>query len=87
MIIHNEKAHRFEIEYPEGTAYLEYTENDGVITVIHTMVPDALSGRGIAAKLAEAFYAWVSENHYPLKSDCSYMTAWLKRNKIEIQAL
>ena len=80
MITHNTKTHRFEIEYPEGTAYLEYEDKDGVVTVL----PDALSGQGIAARLAKAFYDWVSENHYPMKSDCSYMTAWLKRNKIKI---
>lgn len=84
MITHNTKTHRFEIEYPEGTAYLEYEDKDGVVTVLHTIVPDALSGQGIAASLAKAFYDWVSENHYPMKSDCSYMTAWLKRNKIKI---
>lgn len=82
MITHNEDLHMFEINYPEGRAYLEYTEDNGTVTVIHTIVPKALGGRGIAASLAEAFYRWASENRHPVKSDCSYMTAWMKRNKI-----
>ncbi len=84
MIRHNIEAHKFELEDPKGTSYLEYTVEDGTITVIHTIVPDALSGQGIAAKLAKAFYDWVSQNHLTFRSDCSYMTAWLKRHKIEI---
>ncbi len=82
MITHDTKAHMFEINYLEGRAYLEYTEDNGTVTVIHTIVPEALGGRGIAASLAEAFYRWASENRHPVKSDCSYMTAWMKRNKI-----
>ena len=65
MITHDTKAHMFEINYPEGRAYLEYTEDNGTVTVIHTIVPEALG-----------------ENRHPVKSDCSYMTAWMKRNKI-----
>ncbi|MGN0953940.1 GNAT family N-acetyltransferase [Dialister sp.] len=82
MITHNETDHIFEINYPEGKAYLEYTDDHGLVTVIHTIVPDALAGQGIAARLADAFYRWASENHYTIQSDCSYMTAWMKRHKI-----
>ena len=49
MITHDTKAHMFEINYPEGRAYLEYTEDNGTVTVIHTIVPEALGGRGIAS--------------------------------------
>lgn len=83
MITHNEDLHMFEIEYPEGRVYLEYTEDNGTVTVIHTIVPKALEGCGIAAKLAETFYRWASENHHPIRSDCSYMTAWMKRKKLD----
>ena len=47
--------------------------------------PRSCSSRRIRqAKLAETFYRWASENHHPVKSDCSYMTAWMKRKKIEM---
>lgn len=85
MITHDLEQKKFIIENPEGTSYIEYTDDNGCYTVIHTIVPKELSGRGIAAQLCDAFYNWVSENHYPMKSECSYMTAWLKRNKKEIQ--
>ena len=84
MVIHDSPHHRFIIDDPQGLCYLEYEDRDGTLWVIHTVVPKALGGRGLAGELADAFYRWVSENRYPFASDCSYMTAWLKRHRIEI---
>lgn len=84
MIIHDEKNHKFRLDSPEGESYLEYSRDGKTITALHTIVPDALSGRGIAGSLATEFYKWVSDNGYILKSECSYVSAWLKRKKITI---
>lgn len=73
MIIHDEARHRFLKEDPRGTAYMEYTCAGNIRTVTHTKVPDALTGRGIAAELASAFYEWASRHHYIIHSECSYM--------------
>lgn len=37
MITHDTKNHMFEINYPEGRAYLEYTEDNGTVTVIQSI--------------------------------------------------
>ena len=63
MIIHDEAHCRFLQEDPKGTAYMEYTCAGNILTVTHTKVPDALAGRGIAGKLASAFYEWASRQH------------------------
>ncbi|MDY6084707.1 MAG: GNAT family N-acetyltransferase [Dialister sp.] len=81
MIFHDEKNHTFKLAAPEGEAYLEYSRNGNAVTALHTVVPDAMSGKGIAGELTEAFYQWVSDNRFILKSECSYVSAWLKRNK------
>ena len=52
MITHDTKNHMFGINYPEGRAYLEYTEDNGTVTVIHTIVPEALGGKECTANLA-----------------------------------
>lgn len=77
-----EKIHTGKVSfvYPEGEAYMEYDISGGALTVLHTRVPDALGGQGIAGKLAEEVAAFSKERHFTLKSECTYMTAWLKRH-------
>ncbi len=81
MVTHDTKHHMFKIENPQGDSYLEYTLDNNRFTVLHTIVPPAFSGQGLAGKLASAAYDWASSQKYEIKSECSYMTAWLKREK------
>lgn len=78
-IVHDKAQHMFLIEKEEGKSYMEYTLDGNTVTVIHTVVPDALSGQGIAGRLAGALYAWAQEEGYRLLSDCTYMTHWLSK--------
>lgn len=80
MVIHDTEEKKFKIECPEGTARMEYEENAGAVTVLHTNVPEVLAGRGLAALLAETAAAYARENNKAILSECSYMTAWLKRH-------
>ncbi len=79
MIIHDKEQHMFRIEKEEGVSYIEYALEGRTMTVLHTVVPKALSGQGLAGKLAEAAYAWAKEENLTLLSDCSYMTHWLEK--------
>jgi uncharacterized protein len=49
----NTDRHRFEIEIDGHIAKAVYRLTLGVITFVHTEVPEALSGRGIGSKLAD----------------------------------
>ena len=88
VVIHDMQEHRFKIEDPKGLCYLEYSEDgNNQFTVLHTIVPDELSGRGLAAQLAQAFYDWIRSNNYSMKSDAP---TWMhgssaKRLKSDIQ--
>lgn len=81
MVIHDVQSRKFKIKSPEGLSYLEYDLTGHVFTVLHTIVPIALSGKGLASQLADAAYSWALKNRYTIRSDCTYMTAWMKRNK------
>ncbi len=56
VVIHDMQEHRFKIEDPKGLCYLEYSEDgNNQFTVLHTIVPDELSGRGLAASWLRLF--------------------------------
>ena len=54
-VVNNETAHRFEQRFAEGVATLRYRyDADGSLVLVHTEVPPALEGRGVAGHLARA---------------------------------
>ena len=66
--------------YPEGEAYMEYEIAGDTLTVLHTRVPEALSGRGLAGELAKQVAAFAKAAGLSLASECTYMTAWLEKH-------
>ena len=79
-ITHYPNKQRFEIEIGGMTAYAEYYLHDGSLDIIHTFVPSALEGQGIAGALTEAAYEYAKANELKPKATCSYAVVWLKRH-------
>ena len=50
-VIHDEKVDRFEVFESGQIAYLQYDEKNGVLDILHTIVPPQLEGQGIAQAL------------------------------------
>ena len=53
---------RFELERDGHVAYLEYTLAGNILGLIHSEVPLALRGQGIASSLAHTALEWAREN-------------------------
>ena len=79
-IVHVPQIRRFETIVDGYTAYTEYTINDGVLDIIHTIVPKPISGQGIASKLVEETYKYADEMGYKRAGSCSYAKIWLERH-------
>lgn len=62
-IIHQPSRHRFELEH-FPSCYIEYTLEEDVLTVEHTIVEESMRGQGIAGKLAITTYQWAKSHHY-----------------------
>ena len=45
-VIHDEKVDRFEVFESGQIAYLQYDEKNGVLDILHTIVPPQLEGAG-----------------------------------------
>ena len=81
LIAHRPETCRFETLVDGFTAYVEYRREDNVLDVIHTIVPPALEGRGIASRFVGAAYDYAREEGLTFKATCSYAIAWLQRKR------
>jgi len=83
---HNTAASRFEATVDGQLCVANYHLVDGVMRIVHTGVPSALGGRGIAAELVRAAFAHAAATGLEVEPWCSYVRAYMKRHP-ETQAL
>lgn len=79
-VVHNVAANRFEAVVDGVLCVLEYDLHEGVMTITHTGVPDAVGGRGIAGALASAAFETARREHWRVVPACTYVEAWIKRH-------
>ncbi|MDR2921168.1 MAG: N-acetyltransferase [Tannerella sp.] len=79
-IVHLEDEQRFETEVDGYTGYVVYRIYDNCLDIIHTIVPQPIEGRGIAAALVKETYTYALEHNLRPQAACSYAAVWLKRN-------
>jgi predicted GNAT family acetyltransferase len=72
---------RFELEEDGLIAYLEFeTDDRGWITLIHTEVPLALRGRGIASTLARTALEYARDNNLKVDIICPIAADFIAKN-------
>jgi predicted GNAT family acetyltransferase len=57
------------------TGRLTWVERDGARVAEHTIVPAAIGGRGVAARLVDALVSDAREHGFKVKPVCSYVVA------------
>ena len=50
----NEERHRFELDVEGSTAFVSYRKTPDTITLVHTVVPPELGGKGVAVRCDHA---------------------------------
>jgi predicted GNAT family acetyltransferase len=73
-------AHRFEMIVERHAAVATYAIEDDTITFIHTVVPEALRGRGIARALVEFALASVRERGLKVIPLCEVFDAYMRKH-------
>lgn len=76
----NQAAQRYEVDVDGAVAVLEYEREDGRIDLIHTEVPPALGGRGIAARLAHTALEDAQAAGLKVIPSCSYVASYIRRH-------
>ncbi len=80
-IRHNEDASQFETTVDGVLAYAAYDlEEPDVIVFTHTIVPDQLSGRGIAAALVKHALQPARDKNLKVLPQCSYVATYIQRH-------
>ena len=79
-VIENTAAHRFEMAIGDTIAAAYYRLEDGKVVLIHTEVPQQLSGQGIGSKLAEGVFLQIRESGRQAVIRCSFMANWVSHH-------
>ena len=86
-IEHDRAQQRFFTVVDNAVCELDYTVRDSTdapggkqLTITHTLVPEAVGGRGIAAALVRAAMEHVREQRWTVVPACSYAATWLQRH-------
>jgi len=80
LVHDNAAAHRFEKMVDHHAAVATYSLAGNVITFEHTVVPEALRGRGIARELVEFALASVRERGLKVVPRCEVFNAYMRKH-------
>ncbi len=69
---------RFELERDGHVATLDYTVAGHVLALVHTEIPEALRGSGVASTLAKTALDWGREHHMKVDVVCPFVAAFLQ---------
>ncbi len=79
-IIHQPQAHRFETHLDGHVAHLDYAlRPGGVVVMEHTIVPDALGGRGVGSALARHALDWAAAQGLKVDVQCSFIRGYIAK--------
>ena len=79
-IVHNLERKRFEAAVPEGLAHADYRRIGDTLHLVHTEVPAAAEGRGVAGELVAAALDYAEGNGLKVLPLCSYVRDYMKRH-------
>lgn len=80
-VSHNQKESRFEVSLLDGLAELRYRVlRDGTLVLVHTEVPPALEGRGLASRLARAALELARARGAKVVVLCPFVAAFIERH-------
>lgn len=86
QITHKPETGRIEATVENSLCYIDYRLQAPVLHILHTIVPDAVGGRGIAGQLTEFALNLARENGWKINPVCSYTAAYFQRHP-ELQPL
>lgn len=79
-VVDNPAQSRFELGLGEAVAVAYYKVDGDRIALLHTEVPQELSGRGIGSRLAEGVFEVLRERGLAVVAKCPFMASYAARH-------
>ncbi|HEX8197867.1 MAG TPA: GNAT family N-acetyltransferase [Pyrinomonadaceae bacterium] len=79
-VIDNKEKERFEIDLDGKTALIDYSEQNGVVAMTHTEVPQEFEGKGVGSKLVKGALDLVKNENKRVRPLCTFVAAYIKRH-------
>ncbi len=79
-VTNNTKDQQYEVNIDDLLAILEYKRKGNHITYIHTGVPPALEGHGIASKLAHTALEDARKEHLTVSPQCPFVASYIREH-------
>jgi predicted GNAT family acetyltransferase len=79
-LIHNPETCNYEYHIDGAVAYITYDDQNGNMHLTHTVVPDELSGKGLAKKLLEDVLQQIKKDNKKAVAKCSYIVRYIEKN-------
>ena len=77
---HDPTAREFSVEVGGYIGALNYDLRGDTMTITHTLVPEAIGGRGVAAELMRVALQTARAEGWKVVPMCSYAVAYLRRH-------
>ncbi len=77
----NPQVKRFETTVEGISAFLTYTLEEKVLTLLHTEVPSALEGRGVGSRLAGSALDYARQQDLKVIAKCSFVAKYIERHQ------
>ena len=79
-IIDNKAAHQYELHAEGHIAVITYHLHQGAIELEHTVVPEALGGKGIGSVMAKYALEAATNAHLKVIATCPFIKSYIDRH-------
>ncbi|MGM8885085.1 GNAT family N-acetyltransferase [Psychrobacter sp. 1U2] len=80
QIEHDQQANRFETTIEGQTGYISYLDKGDTLVYDHTIVPQALGGRGVGSALVKHALDYAREHNKKVVPQCSFVDAYINKH-------
>ncbi|MBL8674604.1 MAG: N-acetyltransferase [Rhodospirillales bacterium] len=71
---------QYELEVDGVVAFIEYEPGDGRVAATHTVVPEALGGRGVGSTLVRGMLDDPRAHGPKIEPRCPFVAAWIGKH-------